>query len=109
MRPRCTPAPVLTLVVKTIAEFDIDFARIVPVEAAEGDAVVEFDAAAGNVDRVHRSGNYRSTGEELSPGRGMSDRHGTISSSQLSVNSLSQLQQTDQSEGANCDQILGRW
>jgi hypothetical protein len=56
VRPCCTLARCFTLVVKTIAEFDIDFARIVPVGVAEGDAVVEFDASAGNVDRVHRSG-----------------------------------------------------
>ena len=48
--------PVFYFSSETIAEFDIDFARIVPVEVAEGDAVVEFDASAGNVDRVHRSG-----------------------------------------------------
>ena len=42
----------LFLVVKAVAEFDVDFAGIVPVEAAEGDAVVEFDAAVGDVYRV---------------------------------------------------------
>jgi hypothetical protein len=43
------------LVVKAVAEFDVDFAGIVPVEAAEGLAVVEIDAAIGHVHRVNRS------------------------------------------------------
>ena len=41
-------------VVKSVAKFHEDFARIVPVEAAEGDAVVEFHAAVGHVHGIHR-------------------------------------------------------
>ena len=41
---------------KAVAEFDVDFAGIVPVEAAEGLAVVEIDAAIGHVQRVQRRG-----------------------------------------------------
>ena len=52
---RCCP-PVRRLVVKAVAEFDVDFAGIVPMESAEGDAVVEFDAAVGDVQRVQRRG-----------------------------------------------------
>ena len=40
---------------KTVANFNVDFAGIVPVEAAEGDAVVEFNAAVGDVDGIERS------------------------------------------------------
>ena len=40
------------LIVETVAEFHVDLARVVPVKAAEGDAVVEFDAAVGEVDGV---------------------------------------------------------
>jgi hypothetical protein len=35
--------------VKAVSEFYVDLAGIVPVEAAEGDAVVEFDAPVGDV------------------------------------------------------------
>src|ERR1017187_8504339 len=41
---------------EAIAKFYINLSRIVPVETAEGDAVVEFDAAVGEVDGVQRSG-----------------------------------------------------
>jgi hypothetical protein len=41
---------------EAVAELDVDFARIIPVEAAEGDAVVEFDAAVGYVHGVNGSG-----------------------------------------------------
>ena len=43
-------------VMKAIAKLYINFAWIVPVEAAEGDAVVEFHAAVGHVHCVQRSG-----------------------------------------------------
>src|ERR1700680_4664771 len=45
----------VSLVMEAVAELDVDFARIVPVEAAEGDAVVEFDATVGYVHGVYRS------------------------------------------------------
>src|SRR5579863_6335056 len=43
-------------VVEAVAEFNINFARVVPVESTEGDAVIEFDAAVGDVDGVERGG-----------------------------------------------------
>src|SRR6266567_7893063 len=43
----------LLSVVKAVAKLNKDFARIVPVESAEGDAVVEFDAAVGQVHGVY--------------------------------------------------------
>src|SRR5580704_2082646 len=43
-------------VVEAIAKFDVDFAWVVPVEAAEGDAVIEFHAAICDVYRVQGSG-----------------------------------------------------
>ena len=45
-----------TSVVEAIAEFDVDFARIVPVESAESEAVVVLDAAVGYVQRGERGG-----------------------------------------------------
>src|SRR5258708_21799423 len=44
------------LIVEAVAKFYIDFARIVPVESAEGYAVVEFYAAIGHVHGVQRGG-----------------------------------------------------
>src|ERR1041385_1321914 len=41
---------------KAVAEFEVDFAGVVPVEAAEGLAVVEIDAAVGYVHEVERGG-----------------------------------------------------
>ncbi len=41
---------------EAIAEFDVDFARVVPVESSEGNAVIEFDTAVGYVHGVQRSG-----------------------------------------------------
>ncbi len=35
------------LIVKAVANFSVDFARVVVVKAAEGEAVVEQDAAVG--------------------------------------------------------------
>src|SRR5271166_6754336 len=43
-------------VAEPIAQFDKDFARVIPVEASEGGAVVEFDAAVGNVQCAQRGG-----------------------------------------------------
>ena len=40
---------------KTVANFNVDFTGIIPVESAEGDAVIEFNAAVGNVDGIQRS------------------------------------------------------
>ena len=37
------------LVMKAVAEFYVDFARVVPVISAEGEAVVKLDAAIGYV------------------------------------------------------------
>jgi hypothetical protein len=36
--------------VEAVAEFYEDFSWVVPVESAEGGAVVEFNAAVGNVE-----------------------------------------------------------
>src|SRR5690349_10408854 len=44
------------LKMEPIAEFYIDFAWSVPVESAEGDAVVEFDPAVGHIHRIQRGG-----------------------------------------------------
>src|ERR1700722_12018039 len=41
---------------KTVAEFDVDFAGIVPMESAESYAVVEFHAAVGDIDCVYGGG-----------------------------------------------------
>src|SRR6266567_6182412 len=41
---------------KAVAEFDEYFARTVPVESPEGDAVVEFDAAVRYIDGVYGGG-----------------------------------------------------
>ena len=41
---------------EAVAEFCINLARVVPVEAAEGYAVVELEAAIGYVHGVHRRG-----------------------------------------------------
>ena len=41
---------------EAITKFNINLAGVVPVESAEGDAVVEFDAAVGDVDGVKRGG-----------------------------------------------------
>ena len=41
---------------KAVAEFDVDLSRIVPVEAAESQAIVELDAAVGHVKGIQRSG-----------------------------------------------------
>jgi hypothetical protein len=38
--------------VEAVAEFDVEFAGLVPVEAAEGLAVVEFDATVGDVQGI---------------------------------------------------------
>ena len=46
----------MSSIVKAVAQFDEDLARIVPVEATEGDAVVEFDAAVGDVHSVDGGG-----------------------------------------------------
>src|SRR5450631_2547207 len=43
-------------VVEMVAEFYIDFARIVPVESAKRHAIVQFDAAVRYVDGVHGGG-----------------------------------------------------
>src|SRR5664279_145672 len=43
-------------IVEPIAKFDKNFARVIPVETSEGGAVVEFDAAVGDVQRVQRGG-----------------------------------------------------
>ena len=43
-------------VMKSIANLDIDLAWIIPVEAAEGLAVVQFHAAIRHVEGIHRSG-----------------------------------------------------
>ena len=40
-------------VVEAVAQFDVDFARVVVVKAAEGDAVVDEQAAIGDVQRIH--------------------------------------------------------
>src|SRR6202034_4914351 len=50
--------PVLspTSVVKAIAQFDINFARVVPVISAEGEAVVVLGAAVGDIQRSERCG-----------------------------------------------------
>src|SRR6266567_569763 len=55
-----------TLVMETVAEFDVQFAGIVPVETAEGVAVVEFDAAIGYIDGVY--GRRESFAEVLAQG-----------------------------------------
>src|SRR5258708_34241355 len=44
------------LIVEAVAKFYIDFARIVPVESAEGYAVVEFYAAIGHVHGIQWGG-----------------------------------------------------
>src|SRR4029077_9437497 len=44
-------------IMETVAQFDIDFARVVPMETAEGLAVVEIHAAVGHVQGVQRGGN----------------------------------------------------
>ena len=49
--------PNLRLVVKAVAHFDKNLPRVVPVEAAEGHAVVEFDAAVGDIQGVQRRRN----------------------------------------------------
>src|ERR1035438_8424138 len=49
------PQPWLS-VVEPEAQFDKDFARIIPVEAPEGSAVVEFDPPIGDLQRVQRGG-----------------------------------------------------
>src|ERR1035438_5035168 len=41
---------------EAIAKFDVNFPWIVPVESAEGNAVIEFYAPVGNVDGIQRSG-----------------------------------------------------
>jgi hypothetical protein len=46
----------MNLVMEAVAELDEEFARIVPVEAAEGDAVVELDTAVRYVYGVQRCG-----------------------------------------------------
>jgi hypothetical protein len=43
-------------IVEAIAKFDVEFARVVPVEAAEGEAIVILDAAIRNVQRGQRRG-----------------------------------------------------
>src|SRR5579872_8822 len=44
------------LVVKSIAKFHKHLSWIIPVEASEGDAVVEFDAAVGDIEGAERGG-----------------------------------------------------
>jgi hypothetical protein len=44
--------PSLILIVEAVAQLDINLPWIVPVEAAEGHAIVEFHAAVGNVQRI---------------------------------------------------------
>ena len=51
-----TPTITLVLVMESITEFRINLSWIVPVETAEGLAVVEFHAAVGDVDAVDRCG-----------------------------------------------------
>ena len=41
---------------EAIAKFDVDFARVVPVEAAEGKAIVILDAAIRNIQRGQGGG-----------------------------------------------------
>src|ERR1700674_408678 len=41
---------------KSVAQFDIDLARVVPMETAEGLAVVEVHAAVGHVQGIQRCG-----------------------------------------------------
>ncbi len=41
---------------EAVADFYVDFARVVPVEAAEGEAIVVLDAAIGNIQRGEGSG-----------------------------------------------------
>ena len=40
---------------KTIAQFHIDLTRIIPVESAEGEAIVKFHAAIGHVNAVREA------------------------------------------------------
>ncbi len=51
--PLCTSVPpvvsALKLVVKPVTKFEVDFARIVPVKSAEGEAVVGLEAAVRDV------------------------------------------------------------
>ena len=46
-----SPSRVVLLVVEAVAEFGVDLARFVPMESAEGEAVVELHAAVGEIDR----------------------------------------------------------
>ena len=41
---------------ETVAQFDIDFAGVIPMETAEGLAVVEVHAAVGHVQGIQRCG-----------------------------------------------------
>jgi len=42
-------------VVEAVAKFDENLSRVVPVESAEGDAVIDFRAAVGYVDGIQGS------------------------------------------------------
>ena len=48
----------MRLEVEAIAEFAVDLAWVVVVEAAEGEAVVEQDTAVGRVGRGDRGGDF---------------------------------------------------
>src|ERR1700723_931162 len=43
-------------VVEAIAQFKVNLTRLIPVEAAEGDTIIEFDATVGDVDGAERGG-----------------------------------------------------
>jgi hypothetical protein len=57
------PVPQICLIAKAVAKFSVDLTRFVPVESAEGQAVVKLRAAVRDIDRCHR--NRVSLGEGL--------------------------------------------